>query len=49
MLMLQREGSGDRGNQFYQILSGAVRMKALEAFLDLKVPELLILEGASIM
>lgn len=31
----------DRDNRFYQVIGGACRYKALEAFLDLKVPELL--------
>jgi hypothetical protein len=47
-LMHQRETSKDRDNEVYQILGGAARMKAMEAFLDLKVPELLSIEGANI-
>lgn len=44
------EGSlRDRGNRFYQILGGGARMKVLEAFLDLKLPELLGKEGKRIL
>ena len=39
----------DRDNKYYEILGGGARMKALEAFLDLKIPELLGKEGKSIV
>jgi hypothetical protein len=46
LLLAPPEGSPrDRGNKFYQILGGGARMKALEAFIDLKIPELLGQEG----
>jgi hypothetical protein len=37
--------SRDRDNKFYQFLAGGARMKLLEAFMDLKIPELLGKEG----
>jgi hypothetical protein len=46
LLLAPPEGSPrDRGNKFYQILGGGARMKCLEAFVDLKIPELLGKEG----
>jgi hypothetical protein len=39
----------DRDNKFYQFLGGGARMKALEAFLDLGLPELLGKEGVEII
>jgi hypothetical protein len=37
--------SRDRDNKFYQFLGGGARIKVLEAFMDLKIPELLGKEG----
>jgi hypothetical protein len=50
LLLAPPEGSPrDRGNKFYQILGGGARMKCLEAFVDLEIPDLLGKEGKKIM
>jgi hypothetical protein len=50
LLLTPPEGSArDRGNKFYQILGGGARMKALEAFLDLQIPQLLNKEGEGVV
>eukprot|EP01035_Chromulina_nebulosa_P004765 gene4765-6498_t len=42
MALLPPKGSErDRDNQFYALLAGGARLKLLEAFLDLEIPELL--------